>query len=323
MMKSPLHRLQRAALAVLAVLAVLTTFVPARAHEASMAVMTLREVAPGRFIGQWTMPPVDMTLQPIFPEHCTWDPPQLDCGERGFAGRLSFMELGKSQSVATIRVIPREGEMQAYTVSAAKPVVTVAQNPGTNLAVWMDLAETYINLGIDHILLGIDHLLFVLGLIWLVGRNWQLVRVITAFTVGHSLSLAAATFGIVGIPEQPLNAAIALSIVFVGVEIVKLQRGEAGLTARYPWSVAFGFGLLHGIGFATALTTLGIPQSTLPIALLFFNVGVEIGQLAFVAAVLVLIWAHRQTQSLLPRWGAVLPAYVIGSVASFWFLGRL
>ena len=123
--------------------------------------------------------------------------------------------------------------------------------------------------------------------------------------------------------ERPLNAAIALSIVFVGVEIVKLQRGHIGLTARYPWVVAFAFGLLHGLGFATALTTLGIPQATLPIALLFFNVGVEIGQLIFVLVVLLLIWAHRQAEAMLPRWGNALPAYAIGSVATFWFLSRV
>jgi len=296
---------------------------PARAHEATMAVITLREIAPGRYLGQWTMPPVDVTAQPIFPPHCTWTPPELVCGERGLTGRISFMGLGTKQSVATIRVVPREGPMEVYTVSAAKPIATAARNPGTDLAVWRELAETYVNLGIDHILRGIDHLLFVLGLIWLVKGGWKLVKTITAFTVGHSISLAAATFGWVGVPERPLNAAIALSIVFVGVEIVKMQRGESGLTVRYPWSVAFAFGLLHGLGFATALTALGIPQSTLPIALLFFNVGVEIGQLMFVMAVLALFWAHRQAHALLPRWAAAVPAYVIGSVASYWFLMRI
>jgi HupE / UreJ protein len=295
----------------------------ASAHEASMAVITLREIAPGRYIAQWTMPPTDQSLQPIFPPHCKWSAPELNCGERGFVGRLSFMGLGSKQSVATIRVLPRDGPLQAYTVSAAHPIMTVARDPGKDLAAWLDLADTYVNLGIDHILRGIDHLLFVLGLIWLVRGGWMLVRTITAFTIGHSLSLAAATFGWVGVPERPLNAAIALSIVFVGVEIVKLQCGQVGLTARYPWVVAFAFGLLHGLGFATALTTLGIPQTTLPIALLFFNVGVEIGQLAFVAVVLALIWAHRQAQATLPRWGAALPAYAIGSVAAFWFLLRV
>jgi HupE / UreJ protein len=299
---------------------------PARsalAHEASMAVMSLREIVPGRYVGAWSMPPTDQSLQPIFPPHCRWNAPELNCGERGLVGRLSFMGLGSKQSVATIRVLPRDGPVQAYTVSAAHPVVMVARDPGRDLAVWLDLADTYVNLGVDHILRGIDHLLFVLGLIWLVGRGWMLVHTITAFTVGHSLSLAAATFGWVGVPERPLNAAIALSIVFVGVEIVKLQRGQAGLTARYPWVVAFAFGLLHGIGFATALTTLGIPPATLPIALLFFNVGVEIGQLIFVFVVLLLIWAHRQARAVLPRWGDALPAYAIGSVATFWFLSRV
>lgn len=295
----------------------------ARAHEATMAVITLNEIAPGRFIGLWTMPPVDPTLQPIFPPHCTWTPPELVCGARGLVGQLSFMGLGSRQSVATFRVVPHEGAAEVYMVTAAKPTVTAGRNPGMNLTVWQELAETYINLGIDHILRGIDHLLFVLGLIWLVKDPWMLVRTITAFTVGHSISLGAATFGWVGVPEAPLNAAIALSIVFVGVEIVKLQRGEVGLTARYPWSVAFAFGLLHGLGFATALTALGIPQATLPIALLFFNVGVEIGQLSFVMVVVALLWAHRHMAAILPRWGTAIPAYVIGSVASFWFLTRI
>lgn len=293
------------------------------AHEASMAAMTLQEIAPGRYLGQWMMPPADPTLTPIFPSHCEWNAPELNCGPRGLVGRLSFMGLGSKQSVAMIRINPKDGERQTYTISVSHPVVTVARDPGTDLAVWLDLADTYVNLGIDHILRGIDHLLFILGLIWLSRSGWSLVHTITAFTIGHSLSLAAATFGLVGIPERPLNASIALSIVFVGVEIVKLQRGEVGLTARYPWIVTFGFGLLHGLGFATALTTLGISQATLPIALLFFNVGVEIGQLAFVAVVLALIWAHRRAGATLPRWGNALPAYAIGSVAAFWFLIRI
>jgi hypothetical protein len=191
------------------------------------------------------------------------------------------------------------------------------------LQTWIELARTYVNYGIDHILLGADHLLFVLGLIWIVGGGWRLVKTITAFTIGHSASLAAAAFGLIGVPERPLNACIALSIVFVGVEIVKQQRGEAGLTARYPWAVAFTFGLVHGIGFAGALAGLGLEQRLLPAALLFFNIGVEIGQLAFVVLVLALIWAHRRLDAVLPRWGGALPAYMIGSVSMFWFIGRL
>jgi hypothetical protein len=222
-----------------------------------------------------------------------------------------------------IRIIPKQGEIQAYTLSAAFPVANLARDPGHDLAAWLDLANIYINLGIDHILLGIDHLMFVLGLIWLVRSVSMLIKTITSFTVAHSLSLAAATFGWVGVPERPLNAAIALSIVFVGVEIVKLRRGEINLTTRQPWMVAFAFGLLHGLGFATALTSLGLPRAALPAALLFFNVGVEIGQLAFIFVVLALMWAHRKADAILPRWGAAMPAYAIGSIATFWFLSRM
>lgn len=317
------RRLKACWAALLALLAVLCAL-PALAHEPTIAVLELRDQGKGHYLGNWTLPPVDVTLKPIFPPQCKWTPPELDCGARGLVGRLSFEGLGSKQSATMIRIIPQHGDdVQAYTVSAGNPFVTVATDPGTNLAVWLELANTYINLGIDHILLGIDHLLFVLGLIWLVRGRWMLMKTITSFTVAHSISLAAATFGWVGVPTAPLNAAIALSIVFVGVEIIKLNRGEIGLTARYPWVVAFSFGLLHGLGFATALTNLGIPKSTLPIALLFFNVGVEIGQLAFVFVVLALIWAHRRAQATLPRWSASVPAYVIGVVATFWFLSRL
>jgi len=295
----------------------------ASAHEASMSVMELREVSPGHFLGQWALAPTDERLHPIFPDHCVWQQPELDCGQRGLVGPLSFTGLGSQQSVALIRVFPLVGEPLAYTISAANPVVTAARDPAGDVDAWLDLMQTYVNLGIDHILRGIDHLLFVLGLIWLVRGRWMLVHTITAFTVAHSLSLAAATFGWVGIAERPLNATIALSIVFVGVEVVKLQRGEVGLTARYPWIVAFAFGLLHGLGFATALTTLGIPKTTLPFALLFFNVGVEIGQLAFVFLVLALMWAHRRMAFVLPRRVEELPAYAIGSIAAFWFLVRI
>jgi hypothetical protein len=325
-MTSPRHARQRPLSRVLAFLLLLGAALwplAASAHEASMAVMVLRELGYGRYVGQWTLPPTDETLKPNFPPQCEWVAPELNCGERDLTGRLTVDGLGSKQSAVMIRVLPRSGPAQAYTLTAAHPAVTLARDPGRDLAVWLDLADTYVNFGIDHILRGIDHLLFVLGLIWLVRGRWMLFHTITSFTVAHSLSLAAATFGWVGVPERPLNAAIALSIVFVGVEIVKLQRGQVSLTARYPWVVAFAFGLLHGLGFATALTTLGIPSSTLPIALGFFNVGVEIGQLAFVFVVLALAWAHRRVHALLPAWGSALPAYVIGAVATFWFLSRL
>jgi hypothetical protein len=295
------------------------------AHEATLGVLEFREVRPGAFVGRWTMEPsigaarVDLRVPP----HCFLRLPEMNCGEKGLVGPITITNLGSDMSAVLIKIIPIAGEPRSYTISSANPVVSLLGTSDPTLQTWVELARTYVNYGIDHILLGADHLLFVLGLIWIVGSGWRLVKTITAFTVGHSASLAAAAFGLIGVPERPLNACIALSIVFVGVEIVKQQRGEAGLTARYPWAVAFTFGLVHGIGFASALAGLGLERRLLPAALLFFNVGVEIGQLAFVLLVLALIWAHRRLDAVIPRWGDALPAYAIGSVSMFWFFGRL
>jgi hypothetical protein len=295
------------------------------AHEATLGVLEFREVRPGAFVGLWTMEPaigpehIDLRVPP----HCFLRLPEMNCGEKGLVGPITITNLGADMSAVLIKVIPITGEPRSYTISSANPVVSLLGTSAPTLQSWVELAKTYVNYGIDHILLGADHLLFVLGLIWIVGGGWRLVKTITAFTVGHSASLAAAAFGLIGVPERPLNACIALSIVFVGVEIVKQQRGEAGLTARYPWAVAFTFGLVHGIGFASALAGLGLERRLLPAALLFFNVGVEIGQLAFVLLVLALIWAHRRLDAVLPRWGDALPAYAIGSVSMFWLFGRL
>jgi hypothetical protein len=257
------------------------------------------------------------------PPHCLLRLPELNCGTKGLVGPVTVDDIGSRLSALLVKVLPLEGELRSYTITSANPSVNVLGSGAPGIETWVELARTYVNYGIDHIVLGADHLLFVLGLIWIVKGGWKLVKTITAFTVGHSLSLAAAAFGVVGIPERPLNASIALSIVFVAVEIVRLQRGETTFTARRPWTVAFAFGLVHGIGFAGALSTLGIEPRILPAALLFFNIGVEIGQLGFVLLVLALIWAHRRLQAELPRWGEAIPAYAIGSIAMFWFIGRM
>ncbi|MBU6527754.1 HupE/UreJ family protein [Methylocystis sp. MJC1] len=295
------------------------------AHETSLGVLEFREVRAGAFVGRWTMEPsigaarVDLRA----PAHCFLRLPELNCGEKGLVGPITIGNLGANMSAALIKIIPIAGEERSYTLTTANPTVTVLGQGAPTLQSWIELGVTYVNYGIDHILLGADHLLFVLGLIWIVGGGWRLVKTITAFTVGHSASLAATAFGLIGVPERPLNACIALSIVFVGVEIVKKQRGETSLTERYPWAVAGAFGLVHGIGFASALAALGIERRLLPAALAFFNVGVEIGQLAFVLLALALIWAHRRLGALLPERAAFVPAYAVGSVAMFWFIGRL
>ncbi|MGJ5020541.1 MULTISPECIES: HupE/UreJ family protein [unclassified Bradyrhizobium] len=315
----------RALIAIVLALAALLPGRPAAAHQATIAVLEFREMRPGAYIGRWTTLPKDGVnrIELKMPPHCYLRLPELNCGDKGLVGQMTIGNLGEDMSAAIIRVTSLAGETRSYTISAANPVVTVLGTDAPTLETWLELAKTYVNLGIDHILLGADHLLFVLGLIWIVQGGWRLLKTITAFTIGHSASLAATAFGLIGVPEGPLNACIALSIVFVGVEIIKQQRGEIGLTARYPWAVAFSFGLVHGIGFASALASLGLERRILPAALLFFNVGVEVGQILFVLLVLALIWAHRRLGAALPRWGAELPAYAIGSVSMFWFLGRL
>ncbi len=184
-------------------------------------------------------------------------------------------------------------------------------------------AGGYFVLGVEHILFGIDHLLFVLALVLIVRGVGLLVKTITAFTIAHSITLALATLGFVRVPSAPVEAVIALSIVFVAAEILRARRGERGLTERAPWLVAFTFGLLHGFGFAGALADVGLPQNDIPLALLLFNVGVEAGQLAFVGAVLAVIALARRSRFTFPRWTQLAPPYAIGSVAMFWVIQRV
>ena len=160
---------------------------------------------------------------------------------------------------------------------------------------------------------GTDHLLFVLGLMLMVRDVWMLLKTITAFTLAHSITLAAATLGYVHVPAPPLEAAIALSIMFVGVEVLRSRRGETSLTLRQPWLVAFAFGLVHGLGFASGLASLGLPQGDIPVALLFFNIGVEAGQLSFVAVVLLLVRCFDLLRIHWPQPARMVPAYVVGS----------
>jgi hydrogenase/urease accessory protein HupE len=183
-------------------------------------------------------------------------------------------------------------------------------------------AGGYFRLGVEHILFGVDHLLFVLALVLIVRSVSLLIKTITAFTVAHSITLALATLGVVHVPSAPVEATIALSIVFVASEILRSRRGERGLTESAPWLVAGTFGLLHGFGFAGALSQVGLPPNDIPLALLFFNLGVEAGQLLFVAAVLMAIALIRRVEFAFPRWTQLAAPYAIGSVAMFWVIQR-
>lgn len=228
---------------------------------------------------------------------------------------VRLLGLNKTFTDALVRITHLDGRKASFRVAPDKPDFVVEANPG-----WLQHATTYTVFGIKHILLGFDHLLFVFGLVLLV-KGWRkLVGTITSFTIAHSITLAAATLGFVHVPQAPVDACVALSIVFVATEVVHARTGRRGITERWPWIVAFSFGLLHGLGFASALTAVGIPQQAVPIALLFFNVGVEIGQLAFIAAALPLVALIRRLPD--PSWEARVAPYAIGSVAAFLLIER-
>jgi len=302
----------------------------ARAHQASLSVMAVTEVQPGRYALRWDSRPTRgsadsfLDVGPIWPEHCVEDWPLLDCGEARLSGVVGFEQLGVAQSGAMLRVRALDGATQVLMLTPSNPTARVV--PSFDAASWAGRAQisgAYVALGVEHILIGVDHLLFVLGLLWIARRGWPLVKTITAFTVAHSLTLAAVSFGWIGVPEGFVNAMIALSIVFVGVEILRGERGRSSLTLRKPWLVAFAFGLLHGFGFANALLELGLPDGARLLALAAFNVGVEIGQLAFVGLALLLAAAWREMTAPTPRRGGPVAAYAVGGVAAFWFVDRL
>lgn len=240
--------------------------------------------------------------------------------------RIAIDGLSVASADVLVRIQGLEGTVQTERLSSAKTAFIVQAAPGA----W-EVARTYLGLGIEHILFGFDHLLFVLALVILV-RDWRRVALtVTAFTVAHSITLAAATLGFINVPGPPVEAAIALSIVLVAVEIVNARRGKPSVTLRWPWLIAFCFGLLHGLGFAGALAEVGLPQHAIPIALLFFNLGVEIGQLSFVAAILATAWlllqfAFLRFQPSSVRWVEnridMTAAYIIGTLASYWLIER-
>lgn len=237
-------------------------------------------------------------------------------------GTITIHGLDQTLTDVLVRFEFSDGTGQTHRLTANEPSITIPVQPSR-----FEVVRTYTLLGVEHILLGIDHLLFVLALLLLVKGAGRLIATVTAFTLAHSLTLAAATFGIVHMPGPPVEAVIALSILFVASEIIHAQHGRQGLTERYPWIVAFTFGLLHGFGFAGALSEIGLPQSAIPLALLFFNVGVELGQLLFIAAVFAIMWLGRQAMQYLnlnhPDWLRMVPPYIIGSLAAFWVFQRL
>jgi hydrogenase/urease accessory protein HupE len=308
----------------------------ARAHEIRPAYLEIKETAPGRYDVLWRTPVLSGMRLPVvlkLPEGVrnVGEPAEqeladsllerrsIDAGAGGLAGRrIEFEALEATLIDVLVRVVGADGGVSTTLVHPSQPWIDVPARQGVP-----EVMAVYVQNGIEHILGGPDHLLFVLGLMLLVRSAGRLVKTITAFTVAHSITLALATLGVVRLPGPPIEAAIALSILLLGVEIVRMQRGETSLTLERPWAVAFAFGLLHGIGFAGALIRIGLPHSEIPLALFSFNVGVEIAQLGFVAAILPVLTLLRRLRIAWPAWARLAPAYAIGSLAAFWFFDRL
>ena len=307
----------------------------AAAHRFAPALLELRELEAGRVAVSWKQPLIRVMgseLRPVLPPECSgigeprverdgtgmrasWE---LAC-PTGLVGRTLGVEgIAGSRADVLVRVALEDGRSFRSVLTGDSNSFVVPENEGK-----LGVFRGYTVLGVDHILGGWDHLLFVLGLVLLVGWGRPLLWTVTAFTLGHSVTLALAVLGFVSVPQAPIEAAIALSIYFLAVELVRSYAGRDTLVQRAPWLVAGGFGLLHGLGFAGALTKVGLPPEEIPLALFSFNVGIELGQLLFVAAV-VLAWvALRRLALPWPRWSVYVPAYGIGSLAAFWFFERL
>ncbi len=307
---------------------------PAAAHEVRPGYLELRETAPGVFSVLWKKPArgdLILKIDPAFPAGCAVvgigseemrggayvARATIEC-EDGLTGKtIQIAGLRSTLTDVLVRLHYLNGLQETHLVQPNSPELLVGGPSGV-----IQRIGAYARLGIEHIALGVDHLLFVLGLLLIVSSTMMLLKTITAFTLAHSITLGIATLGFARAPALPLEAVIALSILFLGPEIVRVWRGESSFTIRHPWVVAFAFGLLHGFGFASGLTAMGLPKDEIPLALLFFNVGVELGQLGFVFVVLGLARSFRTFEIRLPRWAQLVPGYAVGTLGALWFIER-
>lgn len=304
------------------------------AHEVRPAYLQVQEVSPHVYSVLWKVPrTVDKVLdiQPRFEESFNLEelvPPRILeafvlytyelSGPNNLANTsLTINQLNTTGTDVLVQIRLLNGEQHSFLLQPTSNSVFIPESPGK----WQ-VARTYIVLGVEHILMGFDHLLFVLALLIITSGFKNLLKTITAFTLAHSITLSFSALGLASLPGPPVEAVIALSILFLALEILKIQKGEPSLTSRKPWLVAFSFGLLHGFGFAGALESIGLPQSEIPLALAMFNIGVELGQIIFVLAVLGVM---KITSSYLPKkgWIQKIPPYVIGSLAAFWLIERI
>jgi hydrogenase/urease accessory protein HupE len=296
---------------------------PSHAHPLDTATLSLRELEPGRFVVQFRAGSPALQRQlgapATFPAPCRLAAPLLECGAAGLAGQLAFPWLDGTLTRLMVDIEWRDGSRLLRVVSASAPTLSVYGGAASGLPALAPIVVDYTRLGVEHILTGFDHLCFVLALMLLVERRRALLVTVTAFTLAHSITLAATALGAIELASAPVEVMIALSIVLVCAECL---RPAESLARRAPWLVAFTFGLLHGMGFASALLDVGLPERHLPSALFGFNLGVELGQLAVVVAVVALNAAARRAKWRRP-WQPRALVYAMGSLAAFWVLERL
>ena len=306
------------------------------AHEIRPAYLQINQTARASYDVLWKLPSNGYSVPDILPKfEAGWTLRELDgethldgfvvyryrlTGEEGSelpGTRLSIGGLPQTTIDTLIILNLMGGQQHTFLLHPTSPEIVIPQIPDQ----WR-VAAIYTNLGVEHILLGVDHLLFVLALIMLTNGVRRLVKTVTAFTIAHSITLSMAALGFVQVPSRPVEATIALSIVFLALEILRVLQGEDTLTSQRPWLIAFTFGLLHGFGFAGALSEIGLPQTEIPLALACFNIGVELGQLAFVGVILILMRVVKRR----PSWPLAvrrIPAYAIGAVSAFWLIDRV
>ena len=310
----------------------------ARAHDARPAYLEIRQTTSDRYDLLWRTPVLSGMPLPVllkFPDgiHDVVAPHTQELSDSrverrlieapgSLAGRrIDFVGQQGTIADVLVRVTLADGTTTTTLVRPSQAWVEIPSSSGSRF----DVARAFVRHGIEHILGGYDHLLFVLSLLLIVRKMRPLLWTITAFTLAHSITLALATLGAVHVPGPPVEAAIAFSILLLACEIVRMRRGESSVMVRWPWVIAFCFGLLHGFGFAGALSEIGLPSGDIPLALLAFNVGVELGQLAFIGAVLGAVWIARRSGmlSLVERRLVQVAPYAIGGLAGFWFVGRV
>jgi hydrogenase/urease accessory protein HupE len=308
---------------------------PGQADELRPGYISFDETAPGSWQLVWKAPMRAGFLSdavPVPPDNCTYMRLQSREIGQGSAilrynvqcrGDVSGKSIGIKQSQPIrsdilVRVAPLGRVEQALRLTPDKPQATIEARPART-----QVAQSYFVIGVEHIVFGFDHLLFVIAMVLLLNGFWTILKAVTAFTIAHSITLVGTTLGYLGLPQQPVESVIALSILFLAVEIVKRRPGAPRLAERLPWLVAFTFGLLHGFGFAGALREIGLPETGVPLALAMFNIGVEAGQVAIVIATGAIVSITDLRFPPHARWLRTGTAYVIGCISAYWFIDRL